>query len=126
MIVDDIDTAIVLDGIANPIPEKVFVPDSIAVFIPIISPRISSNGPPELPGLIGAAVWIAFGIENAMPTEVGSDRPIQLIMPVVIVSLRPKGLPIAITVSPTSILEEFPIASGLREENSYCLVFSMG
>jgi hypothetical protein len=47
---------IVLEGIANPIPENAFVPDNIAVFIPIISPRVSSNGPPELPGLMGASV----------------------------------------------------------------------
>jgi hypothetical protein len=40
---------IVLEGIANPIPEKAFVPDSIAVFIPITSPLVSGNGPPELP-----------------------------------------------------------------------------
>src|SRR5215471_7752236 len=47
---------IVLEGIANPIPENAFVPDNIAVFIPIISPFVSSNGPPELPGLMGASV----------------------------------------------------------------------
>ncbi|MGC2682373.1 MAG: hypothetical protein WA323_10925 [Candidatus Nitrosopolaris sp.] len=33
-------------------------------------------------------------------------------------SLRPNGLPIAITVSPTSRLDEFPNTSGLREDNS--------
>jgi len=109
---------IVLEGIANPIPENVFVPDSIAVFIPIISPLVSSKGPPELPGLTGASVWIAFGIENPKPTEVGSDRPTPLAMPVVIVSLRPKGLPMAITKSPTCRLEEFSNTSGFREDSS--------
>ncbi len=54
----------------------------------------------------------------------GSDRPIPLTMPVVIVSLRPKGLPIAITASPTSILEEFPNTSGLREDNSLANIIS--
>ena len=46
------------------------------------------------------------------------DRPTPLTMPVVIVSLRPKGLPIAITASPTSTLEEFSNTSGLREDNN--------
>ena len=45
-----------LEGIANPIPDNVFVPDSIAVFIPITSPRVLSNGPPESPGLTRASV----------------------------------------------------------------------
>ena len=83
--------AIALEGIANPIPEKVFVPDSMAVFIPIISHCASSKGPPELPGFIGASVWIIFGIKIPPLAVVGSDRPIPLTMPVVIVSLRPKG-----------------------------------
>ncbi len=91
-----------------------FVP-VIAVFIPINSPRVSSKGPPESPGLITASVCIAFGIENP-PTEMGIDRPIPLTMPVVIVSLNPKGLPIAITA--TSRFEEFPNTSGLRYDNS--------
>ena len=56
-----------LDGIANPIPENVPVPEKIAVFIPISSPCILSKGPPELPGFIGASVWIVFGIENPAP-----------------------------------------------------------
>ena len=46
----------VLEGIANPIPENGFLPDSIAVFIPISSPRVLSKGPPELPGLTAASV----------------------------------------------------------------------
>jgi hypothetical protein len=30
----------------------------IALFTPINRPALSSSGPPELPGLIGASVWI--------------------------------------------------------------------
>ena len=106
---------IVLDEIANPIPENVSVPESIAVFIPTTCPCIFSKGPPELPGFIGASVWIAFGIENPAP---GSNRPTPLTIPVVIVSLSPNGLPIAITWSPTSRPDEFPITRGFREDKS--------
>jgi len=59
----------------------------------------------------------SVGIENP-PAETGIDRPIALTMHVVIASLSPKGLPIAITVSATSTFEEFANASGLREDNS--------
>jgi hypothetical protein len=48
------------------------MPDSIAVFIPIISPRVSSKGPPESPGSTRVSVQIALGIEK--PTEMGSLR----------------------------------------------------
>jgi hypothetical protein len=47
---------IVLEGTANPIPEKPLLPDNIAVFIPMTCPCIFNRGPPELPGLIGASV----------------------------------------------------------------------
>jgi hypothetical protein len=50
---------------------------------------------------------------NPLKTQ-GIARPMPLTMPVVIASLRPKALPIAITVSPTSRSEEFPNTSGLR------------
>ena len=39
--------------------------------------------------------------------------PVWLTIPVVIVPTRPNGLPIAITCSPTSSAEEFPIIRGL-------------
>ena len=32
---------------------------TIMVFMPISRPALSSSGPPELPGLIGALVWMA-------------------------------------------------------------------
>ncbi|MFY9871021.1 MAG: hypothetical protein WAK17_14990 [Candidatus Nitrosopolaris sp.] len=52
-----------------------------------------------LPGFIVASVWIIFGIKNPPPAAPGSDHPIPLTIPVIIVSLRPNG-PIAIIVSP--------------------------
>ena len=38
----------------------------ICWLIPITSPAASTSGPPELPGLIAASVWIAPAIWNAV------------------------------------------------------------
>ena len=45
------------EGIEKPIPIDPFLP-KIAVLIPITSPFISNNGPPEFPELIDASVWM--------------------------------------------------------------------
>ena len=46
-------------GMAKPIPIDPDWPGAIiAVFIPITSPSKLNNGPPELPWLIEASVWI--------------------------------------------------------------------
>ena len=48
-----------LIGTANPTPEDCWVPPvMIMVLMPITSPLVFSSGPPELPGLIEASVWI--------------------------------------------------------------------
>jgi len=42
-------------GMANPMPW----PDGFtAALIPMTAPRASSSGPPELPGLMAASVWM--------------------------------------------------------------------
>ena len=46
------------DGIAKPRPMLPPVCDIIAAFIPITSPWMLKSGPPELPLLIDASVWI--------------------------------------------------------------------
>ena len=46
-------------GIAKPMPAEAPEPEMIALLTPISLPALSSNGPPELPGLIAASVWIA-------------------------------------------------------------------
>jgi hypothetical protein len=46
------------DGIANPNPSASALPRIISVFIPITSPAKFISGPPELPLLIAASVWI--------------------------------------------------------------------
>ena len=44
-------------------PEAVS-PVSICVFTPMTWPRASMSGPPELPWLIGASVWMTWSIVN--------------------------------------------------------------
>jgi hypothetical protein len=46
-----------------------------------------------LPWLIGASVWIAFGIVR--PSGAEMSRPVALVMPAVIVRSSPNGFPIA-------------------------------
>ena len=44
-----------------------------AVFIPMTSPRDDTSGPPELPGLSAASVWITSSI--SLPVRERKDRP---------------------------------------------------
>ena len=75
----------------------------ISVLMPTTTPQRSTSGPPELPGLIGASVWIIGSSE--MP---GSSRLSPLTIPRVIVCSRPIGLPMATTSSPTLTADESP------------------
>ena len=90
-----------LAGIAKPMPWPLA---TMAVLIPMTSPRRFTSGPPELPGLIDASVWMKFSYV-AIPT---SARPVALTTPTVTVLSSPKGLPIAIAHSPTRSVSEFP------------------
>ena len=58
----DVTDLTVLLGIAKPTPS--LPPDSLSIceLTPITLPLASSSGPPELPWLIAASVWIAFVI----------------------------------------------------------------
>ena len=48
-----------LMGTAKPTPADCGTPCvMISVLMPMTSPRVLSSGPPELPGLIAASVWI--------------------------------------------------------------------
>jgi len=53
----------------------------MAVLIPITSPRRLTSGPPELPGLMDASVWMKFSYV-AIPT---SARAVALTTPTVTV-----------------------------------------
>ncbi len=48
----------VVEGNAKPTPSKPLLPVYIAVFMPITSPAMFTSGPPELPGLMAASVWM--------------------------------------------------------------------
>ena len=102
----------VLIGIAKPMPTLPLPlpPVSIWELIPITLPAASISGPPELPGLIAASVWITLEIEK--PSGAWIWRWRAETMPLVTVRSSPKGLPIATTGSPTSTFEESPSVSG--------------
>jgi hypothetical protein len=67
----------------------------MAVFTPITSPRVFTSGPPELPGLRAASVWMTSSINR--PDCERSDRPSALTTPAVTVVSKPYGLPMATT-----------------------------
>ena len=55
----------VLIGMAKPIPtdpDSPVLPVEIAALTPITAPLASMSGPPELPGLIAASVWMMWSI----------------------------------------------------------------
>ena len=66
-------------GMAKPIP---LLPDAIAVLMPMTLPSASSSGPPELPGLIAASVWMRLLRGRSEPSVV-IVRPVADTMPLV-------------------------------------------
>ena len=66
-----------------------------AVFTPTTSPCDDTSGPPELPGLSAASVWITSSISR--PVRERKLRPSAETTPVVTVDSKPSGLPMAIT-----------------------------
>ena len=78
--------------------------------MPITRPAASSSGPPELPGLMAASVWITLSIEK--PLGASMRRCSADTTPVVSVRSSPNGLPMAIVGSPTCMSLESPRASG--------------
>src|SRR5690606_40328548 len=89
-------------GIAKPSPMLPDMPPgrvAIEDVMPITSPCASKSGPPELPGLIAASIWIAFVTDVLCEVcdEAATGRSSAEMMPVVTVLARPSGLPTAIT-----------------------------
>jgi len=83
------------------------------VLTPITSPRELTSGPPELPGLSAASVWMTSPIRR--PFWARSERPTALTMPAVTVDSKPSGLPMAMAICPGLILLELPSrAAGSR------------
>src|ERR1700694_373499 len=100
-----------LTGMANPTPTLPAIGLSIESLIPITWPWVLSSAPPELPGLIGASVWIRPESPDAALCRLRPDT-----MPAVIDSGSPNGAPMAYTWSPTRTLLEFPSGSGCKVE----------
>src|SRR5579864_7123111 len=103
---------------------------AIAVVMPTTWPTSLTRAPPELPGLIAVSVWITL----LMTLVDGDDCPGKppygwlLRLPTVIVRcsaemipevtdpVRPSGLPMASTVSPTCSPDTEPKAAGTRSD----------
>ena len=77
-----------------------------AVLTPITSARELTSGPPELPGLSAASVWITSPIRR--PFWARSERPTALTMPAVTVDSNPSGLPMAMAICPGLSFLELP------------------
>ena len=90
-------------GIAKPIP---WAPPMIAVATPIMSPSTLTRGPPELPGLMEASVWMkSVYVRSFSPRTL---RPRADTTPAVTVLDSPNGLPMATMVSPIIRSDEEP------------------
>ena len=102
------------DGIAKPRPidPDCDAPDeSVAIddVMPMTRPCASNSGPPELPGLMAASIWMAFVTtgDSVFPSPaVVTGRATADTMPVVTVFARPSGLPTAMTALPTTTPSE--------------------
>ena len=96
-------------------PDASLPPDWLWIWAltPITWPAASSSGPPELPWLIGASVWIESLIEKLFGESI--VRWSALTMPLVTVWASPNGLPIATTGSPTWTASELPNVSGVEQ-----------
>ena len=83
----------------------------MAVLMPTTSPWEETSGPPELPGLSAASVWIRSS--TSRPVEARSERPSADTTPAVTVDSKPSGLPMAITSCPRRSRRESPrVAAG--------------
>src|SRR5438105_4324050 len=81
-------------------------PEMIAVLMPITSDDDDTSGPPELPGLSAASVWITSSMVRPLTERI--ERPSADTTPAVTVDSNPSGLPIATTSCPRRRLFELP------------------
>ena len=84
--------------------------------MPITSPSALSSGPPELPGLIAASVWMPPSILKFVSESI--DRSVAETMPVESDWSWENGLPIAATGWPTSTWASSPRVTGCRSRPS--------
>ena len=78
--------------------------------MPMTLPSASTSGPPELPGLIAASVWIAPEIWKAVRPAI--ERSTAETTPIESDWRSLNGEPIAATGSPTATLPDSPSGSG--------------
>ena len=104
------------DGIAKPMPTLPPDGEKIIELMPTSSPRRFTSGPPELPGLIEASVWMKF----CTPEPPRPVRPSAETMPEVTVWPRPNGSPTATTKSPTRSFDESATGSAVSFSAGIC------
>ena len=104
--------ATMLIGIEKPMPSLPPEALAMAVLRPTTSPRRFTSGPPLLPGLMAASVWMKFCHLRSSSPRSRLCRPLALTMPRVTLWLRPKGLPTASTKSPISSASLSPSRAG--------------
>src|SRR5258707_939607 len=96
---------------AKPIPTLPPDGEKIIEFMPMTWPRRSKVGPPELPRLIGASIWMK-SVYGPFPISRPSDETVAAVTGLD----RPNGLPTATTQSPTRTCRSSPnstVGSGL-------------
>ena len=98
-------------GTAKPTPSPPPPVDWICELMPITCPRAFSSGPPELPWLIAASVWIALPMRKAVSDSM--SRPVAEMTPTDSDWFSPNGLPMAATGEPTTRFVDEPSCSGV-------------
>src|SRR3954447_2510802 len=88
-------------GMAKPIDTALADGGMYATLIPMTLPSTPTTAPPELPGEIGASVWMRSTSAGDVLADPGIVRPRPEMIPSVTLPSKPSGLPIAIAVSPT-------------------------
>ena len=92
-----------LIGMAKPIP---WADPATAVSIPMTAPLVSTSGPPLLPGLIAASVWIR-SLRLPLVSVIVRSTP-ETTPTVTVPGYWPSGSPTAIAVSPSLSADESP------------------
>lgn len=95
-------------GMAKEMPAVTFM-----LLIPIASPSRFTRGPPELPNVMAASVWMYLMFLPVMPNSFES-LCVELTTPAVTVLFRESGDPRATTHSPDFNVEELPSLMGVK------------